>query len=193
MNLSKDDAARALDEIGRADQRMARVSRYGHAAPFFILWGVIWLAANTVVDLAPAQGALAWAIGNGAGLVGTCLLAARQARARKAAIRRRGEDEKALGLRWGLTFATLVAFFMALFVIVGPLGAREVNALISLIWAFIYMAVGVWTGWRIFVTGVVTAAAILFGFLFVHEHYYLWMGVFAGGSLILGGLWLRKI
>jgi hypothetical protein len=33
----------------------------------------------------------------------------------------------------------------------------------------------------------------MFGYLIIEQHYYLWMGLCGGGSLIAGGLWLRKI
>ena len=55
------------------------------------------------------------------------------------------------------------------------------------------MAGGVWVGWRLLVIGAVIAAAILFGYLALDQYYHLWIGTVAGGGLILGGLWLRKI
>jgi hypothetical protein len=48
-------------------------------------------------------------------------------------------------------------------------------------------------GLRLFTIGAVTAAAIVFGYLVLQEHYFLWMGLVAGGGLIAGGLWLRKL
>ncbi len=44
-----------------------------------------------------------------------------------------------------------------------------------------------------FITALVTVTAILVGYLLLHEHYFLWMAAFGGGSLLVGGLWLRKI
>jgi hypothetical protein len=55
------------------------------------------------------------------------------------------------------------------------------------------MGVGVWIGMRLFWIGAITAAAILFGFFNIEHYYSLWMGVAGGGSLIAGGLWLRRV
>jgi hypothetical protein len=53
------------------------------------------------------------------------------------------------------------------------------------------MCGGIWIGWRLFAIGLFTAAMILIGYFYIGGWYDLWMGVFAGGSLIAGGLWLR--
>ncbi len=85
------------------------------------------------------------------------------------------------------------AYFPAMLLIVGPLSPRQVNAFISLFWALTYMVAGAWIGLRLTIIGAVTAVAIVVGYVFVKEHFPLWMAVFGGGSLILAGLWLRKI
>jgi hypothetical protein len=55
-----------------------------------------------------------------------------------------------------------------------------------------YMGSGIWAGWRLFAIGFVTAAGIMAGFIWIDDYYSLWMGLFGGGSLIAGGLWLRS-
>jgi hypothetical protein len=54
------------------------------------------------------------------------------------------------------------------------------------------MGSGIWAGRRLFAIGLVTAAGIMAGFIWIDEYYLLWMGLFGGGSLIAGGLWLRS-
>ena len=87
----------------------------------------------------------------------------------------------------------LCGYFPAMYAVLGPLAAREANAFVSLFWAFAYMFAGAWIGWRLFAIGAVAAAAVVFGYLNVDQHYYLWMAACGGGPLIVGGLWLRKI
>ena len=48
-------------------------------------------------------------------------------------------------------------------------------------------------GWRLFAVGAITATLILGGFVYMHDHFSLYMGVVGGGALIAGGLWLRKV
>ena len=86
----------------------------------------------------------------------------------------------------------MLVFIVVITWIANPESSRDVNTIISIFFPFIYMAAGVWAGWRLFAIGLVTAAAILAGYVWVQEYFELWMGVFAGGSLIAGGLWLRS-
>jgi hypothetical protein len=72
-----------------------------------------------------------------------------------------------------------------------PETSRQTNAMISIFFPFLYMCGGIWIGWRLFAIGLFTAAMILIGYFYIGGWYDLWMGVFAGGSLIAGGLWLR--
>ena len=88
---------------------------------------------------------------------------------------------------------TMFCLFPSVFSVIGPLSARQSNAFISLLWAFLYMAVGSWVGWRLFAIGAIAAAATLFGYWNIQQHYYLWMAVCGGGALLAGGFWLRKI
>ncbi len=87
----------------------------------------------------------------------------------------------------------LCCYFPAMFAVLGPLSARQVNAFASLSWAIAYMIGGAWVGWRLFAIGGIAVVAVLFGYLSIGQHYYLWMAACGGGTLIAGGLWLRKI
>ena len=71
-----------------------------------------------------------------------------------------------------------------------------ITLFISLFWAFTYMAAGAWLGMRLFLTGAVAVVGIVAGYLYIHEHFALWMAFFAGGSLMLalpldGGNYIR--
>ena len=193
MNVTRDEAARALDEIGRAGSRMRRLGVYADLAPSFMLWGLIWFAANLVTEFRPEFAALAWQIG--ALLIGTPLtlfFTIRYARRSGARIRQAGGDSKALGGRMALLGAIAWGFFASIIAVTAPLNGRQVDAFISLFFAFAYAIGGVWGGWRLIAIGATAAVAILFGYFAIDQHFYLWMGVVGGGALFAGGLWLRK-
>ena len=192
MNVSKDEAAQALEEIGRAGSRMRRLSVYADLAPMFLLWGLIWLVANLVTEFAPAYSGRAWLIGMLVGTPLTLFLTVRHARRAGARIRQAGGDGRALGNRMALLGATVFGFFTAVMFIVEPLGPRQEDALISLFFAAGYAFGGVWGGWRLYAIGAVTALAVVFGYLELRQHFFLWMGLVGGGALLAGGLWLRK-
>lgn len=191
MTLNREDAEQALAEIGEARGRFYRAQGYGDFAPFLILWGVIWLVANSVADLAPQYVALAWGIGNIGGIAISMILGVRLV----ARWRARGESKasRPIGLRIGLSWSVAVAAFVCIGVIVGPLDGRQANAAISIFWAFVYMGAGIWIGWRLAAIGVVIAATVLGAYLLLEQYYFLAIGLVAGGGLILGGLWLRRI
>jgi hypothetical protein len=193
MNVTRDEAARALAEIGQAGGKMRRLGLYADMAPNFILWGLIWFAENLISEFRPDLANLAWPLGTlliGAPL--TLYFTIRHARRSGALIRQAGGDPKTLGNRMALLGVIAWAFFAALMAVTAPLSGRQVDAFISLFFAFAYAIGGVWGGWRLIAIGAVAAAGILFGYFAMQQHFYLWMGVVGGGALFAGGLWLRK-
>jgi hypothetical protein len=193
MSLSAEDASGALAAIDAADRRVRQVYWYREASPFLIVWGLVWLVANAVTDLWPRWAGLAWLVGVVGGVGFSAVLTYLQISRRAAAHDQPPADRARSGRRVLLLGLTVAAFFPAMFAVLGPISAQQRNAFISLFWAFAYMAAGSWVGLRLFITGAVTAAAILVGYLFFREHFYLWMAVFGGGSLLLAGIWFRKI
>jgi hypothetical protein len=193
MNLSPQDATEALEAYESADRRARQVAGYREASPFFILWGCVWVVANTVTDFAPRHGGSAWLAGVAVGVIGTALLVVGQIRRRAYTSDCTPAQGALFRRRMLLLGLTMFAYFPAMFAVLQPLTGRQQNAFISLFWAFAYMVAGAWRGMRVFVAGLVTAAAIMVGYLYIHEHFALWMAVAGGGSLLSAGLWLRKI
>jgi hypothetical protein len=189
MNVTRDEAAQALDDISKAGDRVVRLKGYHHGAPHFILWGLVWLFANTVTQFWPEYARYAWPGAILFGVVASTAIGffqSRKVRPGKAS----GIDRRT-GQRIGMTSGVMFLFIFCLVWIAQPDSNREGNAMISILFPFLYMCAGIWAGWRLFAIGLVTAAAIMVGYTYVNEWFDLWMGVFAGGSLIAGGIWLR--
>jgi hypothetical protein len=192
MNISRDDAAAALAAVESADHRMGTLRSYHYLSPFLLLWGAVWFVANLVGDRWPARGPAAWQAAILIGCAATAGVVVAQNRRRSRLGQVSPERTRRMRLGFALLGITILAYFIAMGVVLGPLDPRQANAFISLFWALTYMAVGSWLGLRLFLTGLVTVVAILAGFLYVHAHFALWMAFFGGGSLMLGGLWLRR-
>jgi hypothetical protein len=192
MNLSRDEALEALGAIHEADSRVRTVRRYAEFADYVFVWGTVWLVANVVSDFDSRLGGFTWLAGLAVGTALTLYFTVRNVKLWKSRWPDAVEEGRAIGRRASLLGFTLMAWFPALLLVAGPLTPRQTNAMISLVWAFVYMATGAFTGWRIFAIGAVTAIAVLVGYVFLTSHYQLWMGLVGGGSLILGGLWLRR-
>lgn len=193
MNVSRKDASDALEVIGSADRRVREIRGNREASPFLIVWGLVWLIANAVSDLWPTAAGMGWLIGVIAGCVATAVLVVLQARRMVSQQIHTSAERIQHRTRMLMLGVTVLLFFPVMLTVLWPLTGRQQNAFISLFWAFAYMASGAWLGKRLFITGLATAAAILGGYLLLREHFSLWMAVFGGGSLILGGLWLRKL
>jgi hypothetical protein len=191
MNLTRDEAAQALSEIDKASNRIVQLQGYHHGAPFFIVWGFVWLIANSVSQFWPDYQRIVWPGAVAAGFIVSLVLGIAQSRRAKAGTRA-SEMERRIGSRIGMTSGIMMVFIVTILLIAQPSSAHEGNAMVSIFFPFMYMAAGIWAGWRLFVIGLVTAAAILIGYFYVKEYFDIWMGVFGGGSLIAGGLWLRS-
>jgi len=189
MNVTRDEAAQALDDISKASDRVVKLKGYHYGAPHFIVWGFVWLFANTITEFWPQYTQNAWISLLAVGMISSTVLGVLQRRNVKpgpaASVNAR------IGRRIGMTSGVMFAFIFCLMLIAQPETNREANAMISILFPFLYMCAGLWAGWRLFAIGFVTAAAILVGYYYVKDWFDLWMGVFAGGSLIAGGIWLR--
>jgi hypothetical protein len=192
MNISRDDAAQALASVEIADRRMDTLRAYSDAAPFLQLWGAVWFIANVATDLWPQQTSAVWLLATGIGSGITAAIIILQARRRMRLGLYSHEKGRRIGRGFAMLGITIVAYFVSMHLVLGHLDARQMNAFISLFWAFTYMAAGAWLGARLFLTGAVAVVGIAAGYLYIHEHFALWMAFFAGGSLMLAGLWLRR-
>jgi hypothetical protein len=191
MNIGKDEAALALAAIDNAGARSAQLQRYRRFAPFLILWGVIWLLANSASDLAPVHSGVVWPTLTLLGAAASFWLGRRQHAATSASkIPGTRLDQ---GWRWLLCFVVMIAFQVAAIAVLPPADDRQQDTFFSMFWTFLYMAVGAWTGWRLFAVGLGATLLILLGYYDVHSHYFLYMGCVSGGALIAGGLWLRRL
>lgn len=187
MTITRDDAAQALSEVEAARGRALRAGAYAQASPFFIIWGLVWLVADTVAQFEPSF-PYTWLIASALGAVAHLAVSFRQrsqpAPARAAA-RLAGWRNLGLGL-------LLVAFFVSLFLVIRATTLREIHSVYGLVFGFLYAAVGMWVGRRVLALGLALMILTLVGFFGVGAWYLLYMGVVTGGSLIVGGLWMRR-
>lgn len=190
MNVTREEAAKALQDIDKASDRVFQLKGYHHGAPFFIVWGFVWLIANSVSQFWPEYQKWVWPVGVGAGFLISMVIGIMQARRAKPGTRQSLMDRR-IGSRIGMTSGVMMAFIATMILIAQPSSSQEGNAMVSIFFPFMYMAAGIWAGWRLFAIGLVTAIAIIVGYFWVRDYFDIWMGVFGGGSLIAGGIWLR--
>jgi uncharacterized membrane protein YsdA (DUF1294 family) len=181
MPISHDDAAEALREIDRTQQRSSVRYGYRAAAPQLIVWGLIW-AAGYGADYFRPEWRFTWPVLIIVAMALSFWLGARD--------KSSSADD---GWRYGATLLAIAIFIGALFSVMQPVSKMQVGAFFPLLVGLFYAIIGIWTrGMRMLVAGGAITALTLVGFFALPEYFLLWMAIVGGGGLILGGLWLSR-
>ncbi|MBI1328930.1 MAG: hypothetical protein GC166_03390 [Alphaproteobacteria bacterium] len=183
MALSPDQAQEALRDIAATERRSFEAYGYKAAAPFLILWGLIWIAGYAVSDFAPLLSGKVWLALAVIGSLGSFIIGGRQ---------KGGGKTVRFDWRIAFTWLTGIVFFTALFAIMAPVDGRQMGAIFPLFIGTSYVVLGIWIGMRFVLAGLLIAALTLIGFYYVDQHFALWMAVLGGGTLTATGLWLRS-
>ena len=194
--IDPSEALQSLQQIERTESRSAQAHEYANSAPGFMLWGVIWMVGYAGSDLIPRLTGNPQSI-NGLwtgltiiGIAGSTIIGRRQHRAQDPEGYRAG---RAMGLRWGATFAALWLFMITTFLVMRPANPMVSGAFVPLVVATVYAVFGIWKGLRFLFAGIAVAALTLIGFFYLPQYFLLWMAAVGGGSLVLVGMWLRKV
>ncbi len=192
MSISPQEASAALDSIHEASASVCQRRAHNHAAPYLILWGCIWAVCNTVSQFWPTWAGKVWLVANILGTAATIWLVVNTAiRERRGGVR--GAEGRAIGRRAAMLGVTMFCYFIAMFLVLSPMTGRKTGAFISLFWTLAYMAAGAWVGTRLFTTGLVGTIGIVLSYLYAGQYYPLALAIMGGGTLIAGGLWMRKL
>jgi hypothetical protein len=182
--IQRQEAASTLEEIASTEQHSQKAYHYQKAAPHLFLWGVIWMIGYTVTYVRPHWYPL-WDVLAILGFVGSFFIS----------FRARGSDSQAsYGWRYGATFIAVFLFIAALFAIFPPQSSLQIDAFFPLLIAIWYVLIGIWTrGTRVALLGLALGLLTVGGYFWLQNYFLLWMAFVGGGSLILGGFWLRRV
>ena len=186
MTITRNDAATALHDVNSARHHSLTLFRYGLASPFLLLWGVLWIVAGAVGALSPENAGIGWLAVDIVGFAGTGVLIAIQSR-------RHGEGAGRNQLFRCIAIGTVLAAFVALTLwVFAPVSNVEVLTLITLLVAATYVLAGCWAGGRYAVVGAVLAAVAIGLFHLAPDLVPVIVPFAGGGTLVLGGLWMRS-
>lgn len=183
MNLTKEEAAAALAAIDRSREVTRRAFRAHHGHYYLWLWGLIWIAMALIAQFTGPAGMQRhsfWLCGVG-GLV-SFLIGWRQSGEVRAPV-----DRRFLGV------LIVVIFFSLLWLaILRPVPTTErLFVFLSLICAQVYIIAGIWFDSYLAWLGFILAVLLMVGFFFFLPIFWIWIAVCGGGSLILGGFYVR--
>ena len=186
MTITTNDAATALHDVDSASHHSLTLFGYGLASPFLLLWGVLWIVAGAVTALSPDHAGMGWIVVDTVGIAGTGVLVASQSR-------RYGEEAGRSQLwRCIATGAVLMAFVALTLSVFAPVSDAEVLTLIALVVAAAYAVAGCWAGGRYVAVGVALAGVAIGLFHLAPNLVPPVVPFVGGGTLILGGLWMRS-
>ncbi len=184
MPVSRNDAADALRAVESTERLSATLHGYAAAAPYFFIWGVAWAAGYGLSTAQPDKRTLIWAGAIGVGAVLSMI----------AGIRGGGASRRGPSIGYSFAIAGAIAALIGgTMVVLGPMQPRQVDALVPLLTAGLYLLAGIWVGPRFGLAGLILATVTVGGYFLAGDAFGYWMAAAGGGVLILAGLWLRKV
>ena len=185
MSINAREAAASLNDIADVERRTRQAFFYFGSSTIFVVWGVLVACGYGIAEWYPRSARTSWLAVSLVGCAATVAIIAFRAPAR------------GFGTRdWRLVWAAvvLIAYGAGWAYLLGPIVPR------AMIFAFQpslmmlgFVLAGLWLGRFFLVLGLVGAALIALGMLLSGPWLTLWMAVVQSATLIIGGLWLRRI
>ncbi|MGD1030482.1 MAG: hypothetical protein ABSA05_05015 [Opitutaceae bacterium] len=193
--ITPEEARTSLAEIDQATRRIRQTIAAGISAPMLIMWGSIWAVSFVTEQYYPRWSQTVWGVLILIGSVVSIFAGFFHAPVKNA---RFSQVWGRIGLAWLILFA-----YAALWIrLLGPwemahrgygaLLERKVSAFICTVCMFAYVLMGLWLDRFLLYVGAAVTILTLVGYYYVPGHYYVWMAVTGGGSLIFAGLFIRK-
>jgi hypothetical protein len=188
MAISPGQAAAALEDIAQTEQRTRVAGGYAVASPYLILWGLVWTAGYVGCALLPSeQWGLVWLPGVLVGAVGSGMFGQRTRRTG------RGTQGGSFG-QAAVMAVTIALFFGSVFYVFRPSDLLPYLVFPALVVGLVYTLAGTLAHLpRFAAIGAAIFVATMAGYFAAPQFMAWWIALVAGGGLILGGLWLRKI
>lgn len=187
--ISQEEAREALAAIERAERQMRRAVACSPLGNNLLIAGVMWGVGFTLNYLFPARSQQVWLALTLLGL-GT-MTALTLLNHRRGAVLSH-EARRLLG-QIGLFWAAILAYLMALCVVL-PLRhwADQLTLIVTLL-MLAYVVMGIWLRTPLLcgIGLVVTAATFLGRFELPPRAFLLWMAAFGGGGLFVSGLYVK--
>ena len=182
MPLTPDQAAQSLNDLTEVERRSSQAYRYSRGAPYFLIWGLVWMLGYGAEALAPALANWTW-LGLILCGVGSSVFVSHAGNA----------QGRYASWRFTALFGVIALFTIALFAVMPPANPLQMGAYWPLLFGAIYAAAGLWMGLRYIAIGAFLTAATLGAYFLFRDYFLLWMALAGGGSLFLTGLWLKRV
>jgi hypothetical protein len=189
MNLTSEEAQAGLDVIRQAQNRFKRAIASGCSSHLCILWGLICILGFTSLQISPYWGGLFY---TGLDIVGIILtiVIVRRGPTRSAS---QGDTSEAFAQQIERVWPALLIYALIWALILKPSGPMQACAYACTVCGFAFVLIGIWC--RVsFMTWLGSAVTlfILVGYFGLPTYFYAWTALFAGGTVLGTGLYIRR-
>lgn len=188
MNVSNENAAESLKIVREVAAQTRKAVAASYAAPFLIMWGVIWILGFGTVHLFGAWGGYFFIALDVLG-VGMMIWMIR--RWKKSAPTRLSKDDDT-GWRVFWLWAALAVFVTFWVVLLWPLTGIQICVFACTAGMYVWVMMGLWFKSNFMIwLGLLLAALTVLGYYVFTSFFNLWMGVTGGGALMTTGLYFK--
>ncbi|MEE7474950.1 hypothetical protein [Methylobacterium hispanicum] len=176
-------ARTALDAAEDGERRILAAVTYGQAAPYLVLWGLVWLGGYTGTYLAPRSSGSIWIAATVAGWLATGALVLIQTRGGRGAA-------LVLRMRYAASAIVLTGYASLWAFLLGAPHPNAQGVYAGTVTGFAYLVAGLWRGRLLAGLGLAVTALFLIGLTLAPPVFQLYAGCVGGGGLIAAGLLL---
>lgn len=183
MNVSVDEARKALAIADEVRARTRKAIRLGGGAYFLVLWGAIWFVGFLGSQFMPGrQAGLLWVVLDILGFGGSIYLTTRLGR------RVRDPESWKVGALW----IALVGYGALWIWLAAPASSVQIGVLLVSFAMFGYVVMGLWLDLAFLWIGLLATALAVVAYLFFPQFLGLWMSLLGGGTLLGSGLYILR-
>jgi hypothetical protein len=182
MQISPEEAARALAAIATSRETMRSTIRAHRGHYHLWLWGLVWISMAMLAEFRGFAGIRLFPWISAAGVAGSMLLGFLQGTQIRMPV-----DRRFLGVLGAVfLFAALCPFLLR-----AHPDNQTIFAYTALVAMLGYVIAGIWFDTYLVWLGLVVAVLILVGLFCFPGIFWWWIAVFGGGSLIASGFYIR--
>lgn len=182
MPPSAEEAARALREIDQIRARAAGFQDYYAESGQLLLWGAAYGIGFMLSALFPAQLTVIWAIVVAATITIGTLVA-----------RAGNPDIPGIAWRYFALISAILLFIVLVQFVMWPISAEQGAMVAPLLIGILYILRGLQLRPRYVLIGSTLVVLNTLGFVLLLPYFWWWMAMATGGTLVLSGLWLRRL
>ncbi len=185
MTVDREEASALLHDVEGIESRIRQALIYGRISDYLFLWGAIFVFGFTASYFWHDEAQHLWYGLQAIGLLGTVAVVAWHRHTAQSSSGWLVFARAALSVLAVVGFGTFWTMTL-------DMGWREEVTFWPTLLSFILFLIGLWIGRSLALAALAIFALALTGYFVAGPYLLLWMAAATGGSMIAGGVWLRR-